>query len=338
MRRLIYALLLICSSSFAAQPQNQNIVERKEVQQFIQQMVKEHHFDRNELTAVMANVKLQPKIIESIQRPYEKKSWDVYKQLFLTHNRVEAGMQFWNENRALLSRAEKEYGIPANIIVAIIGVETLYGKNQGNYRVIDALSTLAFDYPKRSAFFTKELKEYLLLCKEHGINPGTYKGSYAGAMGMPQFMPSSYRAYAADFKKSKKKDLMNDKQAVIASVANYFKQHGWQSNQGIAQLAKVQGNAYKALKTNTRKPEYRWEQLQKAGVKPVTAAINTPKKAGLIALETAEGSEYWLAYPNFYVITRYNQSPQYALAVYLLAQQLQNQWTNAYSKHDYALA
>jgi membrane-bound lytic murein transglycosylase B len=312
--------------------------ERKDVQQFINSMVKNHGFNKQKLTVLMSDVVLQPQIIESMNKPYEKKSWDAYKQLFLTQQRVQGGIEFWRANQKALARAEKQYGVPANIIVAIIGVETLYGKNQGNYRVIDALSTLAFNYPSRSQFFTKELAEFMLLCKEHNVPPTQYLGSYAGAMGMPQFMPSSYRYYAANFSGHPKKDLMNDNQAVIASVANYFHKHGWLLNQGVAQPAKIVGTQYKHINTTYKTAVYTPQQLSRAGVAPLTASANTPSKAGLIELTTDKGAEYWLAYPNFYVITRYNTSPQYALAVYLLSQQLKHQWNTAMAKKEYAFA
>lgn len=337
MRRLIllcFSLisLLICDATLA----DSAFTKRKDVQRFINSMVKEHGFNKKELTNVMSQVQLQPQIIESMEKPYEKKTWDVYKQLFLTPERVQGGIAFWSANRETLAKAEKTYGVPANIIVAILGVETLYGKKQGNYRVIDALSTLAFNYPKRSAFFTKELGEYLLLCREQKVSPTQHLGSYAGAMGKPQFMPSSYRYYAADFTGNARKDLMNDDQAVIASVANYFKKHGWQTNQGIAQPAKIQGSRYKRINTNYRTAAYRLQQLEAVGIKPLTASMHSPAKVGLIELTTQAGAEYWLAYPNFYVITRYNTSPQYAMVVYLLSQQLKLQWAAANVGKKYA--
>ena len=330
MRRLATLCFSLISlfSSFIVQADTA-FTQRKDVQHFINKMVKHHGFNKKALTEVMSQVQIQPQIIESMNKPYEKKSWDVYKQLFLTQSRVQAGLDFWRANHEALEKAEKQYKVPANIIVAIIGVETLYGKHQGNYRVLDALSTLAFDYPKRSPFFTKELGEYLLLCREHHVPPTQYLGSYAGAMGKPQFMPSSYRYYAADFNKNPKIDLMNDDRAVIASVANYFHKHGWQMNQGIAQPAQVEGSRYKKINTTNKKASYRVQQLEAAGIKPLTAAINVPAKVGLIELTTQTGQEFWLAYPNFYVITRYNSSPQYAMAVYLLSQQLKKQWTFA---------
>jgi membrane-bound lytic murein transglycosylase B len=314
-------------------------VKRQDVQVFINTMVKEHGFDKQALTRTLNEVQLQPKIIESMDKPYEKKNWDVYKQIFLTSDRVRAGIDFWRANQATLSKAEQQFNVPASIIVAIIGVETLYGKHQGNYRVLDALSTLAFNYPKRSPFFTKELSEYLLLCREHHVPPTQYLGSYAGAMGKPQFMPSSYRYYALNFDNNPRIDLMNDDKAVIASVANYFHKHGWKMHQGIAQPAQVAGMRYKRINTANRSASYPINALAAAGVRPLTAARHTPEKVGLIELTTQNGQEFWMAYPNFYVITRYNTSPQYAMAVYLLSQQLKSQWTALHSvskKHAYA--
>lgn len=337
MQRLIticFSLILLLGSCIAQA--DLAFTQRQDVQNFINHMVKDHKFDRKELIAVMSDVQLQPQIIESMDKPFEKKSWDVYKQLFLTPERVQAGMEFWRTNQAALDKAEKQYGVPANIIVAIIGVETLYGKHQGTYRVLDALSTLAFNYPKRSPFFTKELGEYLLLCREHQVPPTQYLGSYAGAMGKPQFMPSSYRNYAAAFSPNTKIDLMNDDNAVIASVANYFHKHGWKWNQGIAQPAQVEGLNYKKINTTYKTAVYRVQQLEAAGIKPLTAAANTPTKVGLIELTTQTGQEFWLAYPNFYVITRYNASPQYAMAVYLFSQQLKSQWAMTTVGRKYA--
>jgi membrane-bound lytic murein transglycosylase B len=308
---------------------DQAFTQRKDVQQFIQSMVKQHHFNAKELTATMAQVQLQPKIIESMEKPYEKKNWDAYRDLFLTPARVQGGLDFWRENQQLLAKVEKQYGVPPEIIIAILGVETLYGERQGEYRVLDALATLAFNYPRRSAFFTKELKEYLLLCREHHVPATTYMGSYAGAMGKPQFMPSSYRYYAVDFGNKGKRDLIANNADVIASVANYFHKNGWKPNEGVVQHANLRGTQYRHLATNPRSANYNYNQLISAGIHPVTAAHNHPNRAGLIELTTDVGHEYWLAYPNFFVITRYNSSPQYAMVVYLLSQHLKQQWAAA---------
>jgi len=305
---------------------------REDVQLFIQSMVKEHHFSANQLIATLNQVQIQPQIIESMDKPYEKKNWDVYRDLFLTPQRLKGGLEFWAANQKALERAEKTFGVPPEIIIAILGVETLYGERQGEYRVIDALSTLAFNYPKRSPYFTKELKEYLLLCREHGVPATQYKGSYAGAIGKPQFMPSSYRYYAVDFNNTGTRDLVTNNDDSIGSIANYFHKHGWKPNDGVAQIAQVEGNRYKHLEINPKTANYRYSQLEAAGVRPVTAAHNHPSTAGLIELITSEGKEYWLAYPNFFVITRYNSSPQYALVVYLFSQQLKSQWQEMNNK------
>ncbi|HAF87532.1 MAG: lytic murein transglycosylase B [Legionellaceae bacterium] len=317
----ILGILQLCAWNLWA---DKPLSAHPDAKKFIQYMVKTYHFKSADLTKILDQAVFQPKIIASMERPYEKKTWDVYKQLFLTPERVKQGLLFWQENQESLAKAQKKYKVPAQMIVAIIGIETLYGKHQGTYRVLDALTTLAFHYPKRAAFFTKELKEYLLLCREHNVPPTMYLGSYAGAMGKPQFMPSSYRFYAASFDKKNKKDLMHNNQDVIASVANYFHQHGWQLNQHIAQQACLLKQTA-SINTHYKKAHYRYQALTAAGVKPLKVLSNPPQKAGLITLTTHDGLEHWLAYPNFYVITRYNTSPQYALSVYLLAQQLQHQ-------------
>lgn len=300
------------------------LVHRPDARIFINEMVKQHNFDKKQLFAILSEAKFQPKIIAAMDAPYEKKSWDVYKSLFLTPERLKAGLAFWQSNKKTLDKAEKQFGVPASIIVAIIGVETLYGKRQGDYRVLDALTTLAFYYPKRSAFFTKELKEFLLLCREHKVSANKYLGSYAGAMGKPQFMPSSYRFYAVDFSGNGRPDLMHEDKDVIGSVANYFHKHGWIQNEDVAEPAIIRGDAYKKLAVNSKIPDYSFSRLLESGVRP-TVMENHPKKAGLIELITQQGLEYWFAYPNFYVITRYNTSPQYALVVMLLSQQLTTQ-------------
>lgn len=301
--------------------------QRKEVQLFIKNMVKQYHFSAKELTATMNQVVIQPQIIESMDKPYEKKNWDVYRDIFLTPARLKSGIDYWAANRKALEKAQKKYGVPPEIIVAILGVETLYGERQGEYRVLDALATLAFNYPKRSPYFTSELKEYLLLCREHGVPATQYKGSYAGAIGQPQFMPSSYRNFAVDFNNTGKRDLVSNNDDSIGSIANYFHHHGWKLNDGIAQHAVLKGKHYKYIEMNPKTANYAYSQLISNGIKPVTVAHNHPSRAGLIELTTDQGNEYWIAYPNFFVITRYNSSPQYALVVYLLAQQLKQQWT-----------
>jgi membrane-bound lytic murein transglycosylase B len=312
------------------------LVNQKQAQQFIQQMVSQHHFNRQELINTLKQAEYQPQIIQSMERPYEKKTWDVYQSIFLTPQRLQEGLNFWQENQKTLAQAEQKYGVPASVIVAIIGVETLYGKHQGNYRVLDALTTLAFYYPQRSEFFTKELKEYLLLCREHHVPATLYKGSYAGAMGKPQFMPSSYRFYAVNFSGKGYANLMENDQDVIGSVANYFHIHGWKMYESVAQPVNLRGSHYKSLQTNSKHADYEYKRLIQAGVVPVKQLTSHPQKAGLIELNRQMGQSYWMAYPNFYVITRYNTSPQYALVVYLLSLQLQNRWAALQGKNAQA--
>jgi membrane-bound lytic murein transglycosylase B len=332
--RMAWLMFLLSFSAIA----DRAFTQRDDVQLFIKNTSQTYHFTKQELTETMNHVQLQPKIIEAMDKPYEKKNWDVYRDLFLTPQRINAGIDFWRANQNTLAKAQKIYGVPAEIIVAILGVETLYGTHQGQYRVLDALATLAFNYPKRAPYFTKELQEYLLLCREHKVPATQYLGSYAGAIGQPQFMPGSYRYYAVDFNNKGKRDLINNNDDVIGSVANYFQKHGWQTNAEIVQQAQLHGYHYRHIVMNPKTVNYNYTQLEAAGIKPVTATWNHPQQAALLEFLTNEGKEYWLAYPNFFVITRYNTSPQYALVVYLLSQKLKADWANIKAKQYKAYA
>lgn len=319
MRSLAVVVLMMLVQGVQA---DASLIRKPAVASFIHDLVVHDHFDQRQLQTILSAATFQPQIIDSMERPYEKKNWDVYQALFLTPERLNAGLEFWRDNRQTLAQAERDYGVPAEVIVAIIGVETLYGKRQGSYRVLDALSTLAFYYPPRAEYFKRELREYLLMCREHGVLATKYMGSYAGAMGKPQFMPSSYRMYAVDSKGTGRPNLMSENGDVISSVANYFKKHGWKSKQMVVEKAQVTPKALQALDVNSKFPNYAFIKLLKAGVKPQLSLRSHPHEAGLLELTTDVGSEYWLAYPNFYVITRYNTSPQYALVVHLLAKSL----------------
>lgn len=318
--------LLIPSLSIASA----EVAARADVQKFMTEMVEKHHFTKKELNSWFTSTTLQPKIIEAMNRPAEKKAWHQYRPIFLTPQQIENGVQFWKENKEALARAEATYGVPAEMIIAIIGVETRYGKNQGSYKVIDALSTLAFDYPPRATFFRGELEQYLLLCREQKFEPLSLKGSYAGAMGISQFIPSSYRHYAVHFDKGPgtQANLFENTDA-IGSVAHYFKQHGWKAGQPIASPAKVSGSTYKTKLANYSNPTPNvsiktWKEY---GV----SARNAPPSetlAALLQLEQADKPEYWMTYQNFYVITRYNHSSLYAMA----ATQLSEKIREAYEK------
>lgn len=215
------------------------------VDEFIAEMTRDYGFASEQLRDLFKQAERKQAILDAISRPAERvKPWKEYRPIFLTDSRVAQGVDFWRENEAALSRAEAEYGVPAEIIVAIIGVETFYGRNTGSHRVIDALSTLGFDYPPRQPFFRQQLKEFLLLTREEQVDPLTLKGSYAGAMGLPQFMPSSFRAYAVDFDGDGHIDIWNNPTDAIGSAASYFKQHGWAAGEPVVARAKVSGERF----------------------------------------------------------------------------------------------
>lgn len=314
-------LLLFCCHAQAKD--TLTFSQRKDVKKYIDATVKKYPFTRKELVEVLDDVKVQPRIIKAITTPYEQKPWDIYQKSFLSPKRISQGVDFWLKHQSTLEKIEKQYGVPANIIVAILGVETSYGKIQGKHRVLDALATLAFEYPRRASFFSRELTQYLLLCKEQGVAPNTILGSYAGAIGQPQFMPSSYRHYAVDYSGNGKKDLRGDTNDVMASVANYFKRHGWKNKQAVTQPATFNGDQYKSINTRARKATLPLNTLSTLGVEIQSTTGPSPKRAGLIRLNTSDNQpQYWVAYPNFYVITRYNTSKQYAMAVFQLSEKL----------------
>ena len=289
---------------------------------FIEKMVTEHQFNREELKALLNKAVVKESILKAMSSPAEKRlQWHSYRKIFLKPNRINGGIQFWQENKALLDVASKKYGVPAEIIVAIIGVETRYGGNTGSYKVLDALTTLGFHFPKRANFFKSELEHFLLLCREEGFDPYEPKGSYAGAMGKSQFISSSYRAYAVDGDGDNKRDLWNSHADIINSIAHYFSKHGWQNSPLITQQTTVEGDAYKALINRSLKPKNTLKQLAEKHVAiPSDLAEDTVVK--LLELQQKDHAEFWLTFHNFYVITRYNHSHLYAMAVYQLGQEI----------------
>lgn len=295
------------------------LTTRPAVQQFVDHMVGRYHFNRTRLLKLFAKARVEPSIIAAMNRPAESKPWYEYRPIFLTRSRIDAGVRFWDNHSAVLERARDKYGVAPEIIVAILGVESRYGSSTGRYRVLNALSTLAFDYPPRSKFFRSELVQFLLLTRQEGINPFDVRGSYAGAMGDPQFIASSYRRYAVDFNGDGKRDLWHSPSDVIGSVANYFHVHGWSAGGPIAARAQVTGNKYQALLDRGLKPNMTVAAMQRYGVKPLTH-LPGDAPAALIALQDKDGTAYWLGLHNFYVITRYNRSPLYAMAVYQLGE------------------
>lgn len=303
--------------------------ERKEVQEFITTMVETHQFNREQLQQWFNQITLQPSILQAISKPAEKAPWHRYQAIFMTPLRIEEGVKFWQKNETLLNQAYEKYGVEPEYIVAILGVETLYGKGKGRYKVLDSLATLGFDYPPRSKFFLSELEQFLLLAREENWNPTEIKGSYAGAMGVPQFIPSSYRRYAIDFTGNGKRDLLNGDADAIGSIANYFKMHGWQTKDLVVLPAKAnteQVKSYIASKFNP-KPQHTLAFLKQQGLKfESSVKLDENKKFALISLENKEGPEYWLGAQNFYVITRYNHSDHYAMAVYNLSQEVKKRF------------
>lgn len=289
---------------------------------FAQRMVKEHGFDAAALDRLFAAAERKDAILEAIARPKEKTlSWGEYRRLFITATRIHGGVVFWRANEAVLAQAAERYGVPPEIVVAIIGVETRYGGNMGSYRVIDALSTLAFDYPPRSEFFTRELENFLLLTRDQGFDPLVPKGSYAGAMGMGQFMPSSYRSYAVDFTGDGHADIWASNADAIGSVANYFREHGWTAGGDVVNAARALGPVDAARLNQGLDPTVRAGDLAAMGLAPLRA-IAADELVLPLGLETGHGTEYWLGRHNFHVITRYNRSPLYAMAVYQLSQEI----------------
>lgn len=327
MIRSVFSLLLFLLVPCAALAQQPVSTVRPEVHPGEAALVAEVAADTGKdpaaLTRLLDGAQYQQSIIDAMTRPAESKPWSEYRPIFLTPARIDGGIVFYNEHRALLDKVSAQYGVPAPIIVAILGVETRYGKITGNYRVLDALVTLAFHYPPRAAYFRSELKTLLELPEDKLAGPlDTLQGSYAGAQGWGQFMPSSIRDYAVDEDGDGRIDLLDSLPDIVASVAHYFAGHGWETGAPVA-LRALQGAAPDPV------PEYAGappaapvEQFTAAGYAP-SAAVDPGQPASLLTLDGNEGAEYWLTFQNFYVITRYNKSPRYAMAVTQLAQEIE---------------
>lgn len=281
---------------------------------FSAEMAEKHGFSAKQLRQVFHCATIRPDIIEAMERPRELLPWHEYRKIFVTEDSVKRGVRFWKEHAEDVSRAREQYGVSPEIIVAIIGVETRYGRNPGNYPILDALTTLTFEYPSRSAFFRGELEEFLLLTRENDIDPCRVKGSYAGAMGLPQFMPSNYRRLAVDFDGDGKRDLLDSPADAIGSVAHYLRQHGWEAGAPVIEEARLKGTLYFWVERLGLKPALSVRQLAGYGVFP-RRRENPARRAALISLEGEDGPIYRLGYDNFYAITRYNLNKRYAMAV-----------------------
>ena len=292
------------------------------VAEFIGEMTRDYGFAGEQLSALFDQVERKQAILDAISRPAEKvKPWKDYRPIFITEARISKGVDFWNKHAEALARAEQEYGVPAQVIVAIIGVETFYGGNSGNWRVLDALSTLCFDYPPRAEFFCQQLREFLILAREQQIDPLTVKGSYAGAMGLPQFMPGSFRAYAVDFDGDGHIDIWNNPVDAIGSVASYFQRHGWVSGEPVVSRAQVKGEQADSGLTEGLDPVKNVGQLRALGWSSADV-LRDDIPVTAFRFDGAEGPEYWMGLPNFFVITRYNRSAMYAMAVHQLSGEL----------------
>jgi len=309
MKTLAALVLLLAAGSAAA-----SYGERPEVKAFIRNMVERHGFVEDELSALFARVERAEPVLQAILPQAQVMPWRDYRAQFVNDKRIAGGAEFWQAHRGALARAQKQFGVPPEIIVAIIGVETRYGRNTGRWRVVDALTTLAFDYPPRASFFRNELEHYLLLARDNGFDVFEVRGSYAGAIGIPQFMPGSARAYAVDFDGDGTIDLRNSAVDAIGSVANFLRQHGWRRGAPVQIRARTSGEAWRSY-VGGFEPKHSLAELVEAGVKP---AASPDVRVALIDL----GPERRLGLQNFYVLTRYNRSALYAAAVADLAAEL----------------
>lgn len=292
-----------------------------EIEAFVDEMVQKHQFERERLRRVFSQVRARPAVIRAISAPITARPWHEFRARYVNPGRITEGVRFWERNAPALARASAKFGVPEEIIVATIGIETRYGRNTGTFGVLEALATLAFHYPPRAELFRGELEQYLLLMREAGLNVLGTRGSYAGAMGIPQFLPSSYRQFALDFNGDGKRDLWNTAADAIGSVANYYQSFGWRAGGLIAVPAEVGESDVEAVIAAGIRPHLKMADLLQQGVTPL-APVAEDAEAALFMVESDHGPQFWLGLNNFYVITRYNRSVNYALAVYELAREL----------------
>ena len=324
-RDLIKPLLLTITTLWLI-PQSFGLELEKhpEIKQVSDQLVADGVYDENELQSLFAKVNLKPKVVEAFKKPAEKLTWAKYKGLFITNKVIKNGVDFWREHQQILSKASEQFGVPEEIIVAILGVETRYGKSMGSHAVINSLSTLSIDFERRKEFFQTELSSFLKLAKSDGIDPLTTQGSYAGAMGIPQFIASSYQAYAIDFDGDGKRDLINSYTDAIGSVANYFKLHKWITAAPIkTSVGKITAEQYARFKQTERSAQHTVAEIVDSGVM-INGEYDKNLAADIIELNGADGKQYELVFENFYVIKRYNQSNLYAMAIAELSEAIKN--------------
>ena len=296
--------------------------DRVDVEAYIADIVSRYDFERDALERLFHDAEKQESAIEAMDRPAEAKPWHAYRDIFLTRARVRAGVRYWHEHRELLERATARFGVPAEIVIAIIGVETYYGRITGSFPVFDTLVTLAFDYPRRARFFRRELTEFLLLCREEKMDCTKVRGSYAGAMGLGQFIPSSYRAYAVDFDDDGVRDLWNSPADAIGSIGNFLARHGWHGQAPLGDYVATVAGDYETLLNRKMKPWLSISDLDERGVR-VGGFMPREEKFALFDFQHEDGRrKTWAGYHNFFVITRYNTSRRYAMAVHQLGQQV----------------
>jgi peptidoglycan lytic transglycosylase B len=326
-RRIVTkAAVLAATVCGAAQADNEEAIAQARGA-FVDRMVMEHGFDRAALTDALAAAEIDQRILDAMSRPAERViPWYEYRNIFVTDKRIDAGVEFWKEHADALQRISGQYEVAPEMVVGIIGVETFFGQITGRYRVIDALSTLAFAYPPRAKFFASELEQFLLLTREEGVDVFEPRGSYAGAMGRGQFIPSSYRAYAVDANADGRRDIWNDWDDVIGSVANYFKRHGWAVGQPVGAQATRPASWSGPEPANRLELNATIGSLSELGYE-FAADLPATAPAAIFSFEAeGGGSEYWVGYHNFHVITRYNRSPKYALAAHQLAQAIRERY------------
>jgi len=289
-----------------------------EVAAFVAEMSSRHGFDPEALAALMAAVRPQPRVLSAMQAQSQPRPWYDYRAAFVNRTRVAGGVRFWNENVEPLARAETVYGVPPELVVATIAAETLFGRQMGTHPVLDTLSALAFGFPRRAEFFRSELEHFLLLARDLDLDPARPLGSFAGAMGIPQFMPSSYRRLAVDFDGDGRIDLWRSAADAIGSVANYYRAHGWVTGGPVALPVEAPADLARAQAERGIRPHTPAGELRAMGI-AVPDQIDAGVQAMVFPLVFREGTRYWAGFDNFFVITRYNRAIHYAMAVHELA-------------------
>jgi membrane-bound lytic murein transglycosylase B len=329
--RSILLLLALLSAAAAVHAKTPDQLRAE----FIDEMVSRHGFSERDVTRTLYQAQLRRPILEAIARPAEKRlNWSEYREIFLTRSRIMGGVSYWRQHAETLARAEREYGVPPQIIVAILGVETRYGAHTGGYRVLDALHTLGFHYPRRGKFFREQLSHFLRFAREEKIAATMPTGSYAGAMGVPQFMPDSFRVYAVDFDGDGRRDIWHNPVDVIGSVANYFAKKGkWQPGGPVTWPVTGVTAAHEPLIAAGAKPSLDPETLTAAGIR-MDPTPPAGSKVSLMDFETHDGMEYWLGMDNFYAIMRYNPRTKYAMAVYQLSEAIRENYSQLASAPD----